>query len=115
MKNRAIGRSERKNFFDLVSRMVQGQQIEIEVAGLDVGDQIEEDWALLLGLSYDTKDEIIYVDTPAFEHSIFKPEEILSVQNDQVVSSIYIKDSVGHVQSLKFRTPLLLEQPHAHP
>ena len=114
MKNRAIEKSERKTFFEIVSRLTEGQQVEIEVAGLDVGDQIEENWAQLLGLSFDSKDNTLYVDSPAFEHAIRNPSDIISVQDDQTISAIYIKDGEGHVQSLKFRNPLMLAAPERH-
>ncbi len=108
MKNRAIQKNERSQYFNLVSKMTLGQQVEIEVAGLDVGDQIEENWTPLQGITYDSKDDILYVNSPEFEHSILKPEEIISVQDDSMVNAIYIKDKEGHVQSIKFRRPLML-------
>jgi hypothetical protein len=114
MKNRMINKNERKFFFDNLNRHLQGQEIELEVDGLDVGAQIEEDWAQLQGLAYDPKNDILYVNTPEFEHSIVKPEEVISVQDDMMVNAIYIKDSDGHVQSMKFRRPLMLEAPARH-
>lgn len=111
MKNRAIHRNERSTYFDMLSKMVQGQEVEIEVAGLDVGDQVESDWSLLNGVSYDPKSDIIFVATKDFEHQIIKPEEIISAQDDRSINAVYIKDSDGHVQSIKFRQLLMIEAP----
>lgn len=111
MKNRSINKNERKAFFDSLGRMVQGELVEIEVASLDVGEQIEEEWARLDGLTYDWKEDILYVNTPAFEHSIVKPEEVIVVQDDMSINSVFVKDADGHVQSLKFRLPLMLRAP----
>lgn len=117
MKNRAINKNERRKFFDSLARMTQGELVEIEVASLDIGDQVAEEWARLDGLTYDWKEDILYINTPAFEHSIIKPEEILVVQNDLAVNAIFVKDADGHVQSVKFRNPLMLPAPekHEHP
>ena len=114
MKNRSINKNERKIYFDLLQRLVQGQEVEIEVASLDVGDQIEKDWSLLQGITYDAKQDLIFVATEDFEHTIAKPEDIISVQDDRSINAVYVKDSDGHVQSIKFRQLLMLEAPDRH-
>jgi hypothetical protein len=42
-------------YFDRISKLAVGKQAEIEVASLNLGDQIEAEWVPLLGITYDPK------------------------------------------------------------
>ena len=56
----AVQKIEKGNwraFFDWLSQGLLGARAEIEVASLDLGDQIEAEWLTLLGITYD--DEVI--------------------------------------------------------
>lgn len=64
MYNHTIDKAEYKKYFDNISRLIKGQQVELEVTGLDIGNQIETEWVTLEGFSYDPKDEILVVHTP---------------------------------------------------
>ena len=48
-------------FFDFISKLLQGKQVETEVASLALGDQMEAEWLPLLGLVYDPKDDLVEV------------------------------------------------------
>lgn len=45
-----------------------GKQAEIEVALLDIGDQIEAEWVPLLGITYDPKDDPVVVLLDGLDH-----------------------------------------------
>jgi len=68
-------------FFDGMTSVMSGKFVEVEVSGLDVGDQIESDWLPLNGISYEPGEDTLYVYTepPAgvdMEHSIAHPKEV---------------------------------------
>jgi hypothetical protein len=48
-----VSKSEWKAFFDRMSKGIVGKWAEIEVASLDLGDQVLAEWIPLLGISYD--------------------------------------------------------------
>ncbi len=49
MAVRTIEKDEWHGYFDRISHAVIGKRAEIEVASLELGDQIEASWVLLLG------------------------------------------------------------------
>lgn len=87
---------------------MEGLHVELEVAGLDIGDQIEKEWTLLEGLSYDPKEDGIHIYTSPLDHFIPAPTEIIASEDGPMVSSILVKDDDGHFQIIKFRLPLML-------
>ena len=48
---RSVPRAEWRTFFDHVSASLLGKRAEIEVAALDLGDQVIAEWLPVLGIS----------------------------------------------------------------
>ena len=109
MELRTLQKNKWRGFFDLVSKMVQGQQIELEVAGLDTGDQIEAEWSLVDGLTYEEESDVLFIHTADLEHMIRKPLEIIVGEKGAMIEMVSIKDEGQRVQIVRFRAPLLLE------
>jgi hypothetical protein len=42
-------------FLDTVSKLLEAKEVEIEVASLDLGDQVQAKWLPLIGITYDPK------------------------------------------------------------
>ena len=67
-------------FFNGVSELMQQRLVEVEVIGLDVGDQVEAEWVPLLGVTYDPKSDSLFVQTSTgagmLDHSIDSPREV---------------------------------------
>jgi Family of unknown function (DUF5335) len=59
--------------FDRLSKTLQGKQAEIEVASLSLGDQVEAEWLLLHGITYDPNDDLVEVVLERLDHMIRKP------------------------------------------
>jgi Family of unknown function (DUF5335) len=59
MTARKLDKQQWSTFFNGVTRMLEGKQAEIEVASLRLGDQVEAEWLPLLGIAYDSKDDIV--------------------------------------------------------
>jgi hypothetical protein len=55
MAVRTCEKQEWQGYFDRISRGLLGTRAEIEVASLDIGDQIEAEWVPLLCMTYDQK------------------------------------------------------------
>lgn len=115
MALRVIDRKQWKTYFDTITRLIGGDRVEVEVAGLDIGDQIEEDWAPLDGITYDERTNTLFVHTPGLDHAIQDPRDIIASENGTIVRSIAVKDGDGHVQALNFREPLKLPAAHEAP
>jgi hypothetical protein len=103
-----------RTFFDRVSKTLEGKQAEIEVASLDLGNQIEAEWVPLYGLVYDPKNDIVEVALEGLDHMIRKPREIYVDNGGLLLSSVEIVDAEGSRQIVKLKDPLALPAPSRH-
>lgn len=107
MVTRTVQKSEWNQFFNLVSKSIEDQKIEIEVSGLEIGDQIEADWVDFDGISYDPKTDYIFIHTPLLDHTIVHPSTVLVAEEDDTIVAINITDDET-IQILQFRPPVEL-------
>jgi hypothetical protein len=98
-------------YFDAVSKILPGKRVEIEVAALNLGDQIEAEWLPLLGITYDPKDDLLEVALEGVDHLIPRPREIWVEAEGLDLSSIEVIDSNGVRQIIVLRDPLMLPAP----
>ena len=72
----AAGRVE--DFFDRMSKALTGKWAEIEVASLDLGDQIAAEWSSpCSGITYDSKGDLLDVALDRYDHLIRHPKQIV--------------------------------------
>ncbi|MFL6711906.1 MAG: DUF5335 family protein, partial [Sulfurifustis sp.] len=76
MPTHHLQRDHWQSYFDRISRHLGGEQVEIETAGLGLGDQLKQEWVLLNGLVYDPKDDVFEVVTDDVDHLIHHPKDI---------------------------------------
>jgi hypothetical protein len=102
-----------KPYFEAMSDVLIGKRAELEVATLDLGDQIVAERLPLLGITYDTKDDVVDVSLGGenqLNHLIRHPTQIEIVTGVDGVRSIAIMSRDGTVQVLRLTDPLLLPQ-----
>lgn len=99
-------------YFDAVSRMLPGKQAEIDVNALDIGAQIEAEFAPLLGITYDHKSGLLEVILEGgLDHTIPGVREI-SIDHDGVnLNSVMVIGSDGRQQIIRLRDPVMLPPP----
>jgi hypothetical protein len=100
-----------QTFFDRVSRGLGAKQVEIEVAGLDLGDEVEAEWIPLTGISYDPKDDVLTIITDRLDHMIRSPREIYVETSVDGLHSMEVIDAEGHKQIVVLRPDLALPPP----
>jgi hypothetical protein len=108
MTQRMIERDRWADYFNTVSRTLGAQQVEIEVAGLDLGDQIETEWVPLEGLTYDRRDDALEVATPALTHRIVHPGKIAAEEGAGGLAALEVVDGDGTLHVIRLKAPLLL-------
>ena len=113
MINRKIEKSEWKQFFDFLSKQVEGTRAEIEVASLELGDQIEAEWLPVIGLVYDHKDNSVEIALEAskrdvVDHIIREPREIYFTEDGRHFMGLDIIDLEGAHHIVKLKDPLML-------
>lgn len=106
-----IDKSEWRSFFDWLSQGLVGARTEIEVASLELGDQIEAEWLPLLGIAYDHKGDILEVALGGVDHLIHRPQLVWADLNVGEMVSLEVIDDRGVSQIIKLRQPLMLPSP----
>jgi hypothetical protein len=108
----AVPKERWQPFFDALTKVLEGNTVEIEVIGLDLGDQIETDWLPLSGLTYDSKDHTFYVyledQANSMAHAITEPREIFVRIAGRGLEQVVVIDSDDHRNVINLREPLEL-------
>ncbi len=99
-------------YLDRVSRALGARLAEVEVAALDLGDQVEGNWIPLQGIAYDRRDDLVEVALEGVDHRVRHPRE-LHVEEDpaETVRSMEIVDAEGRRHILRLKAPLALPPP----
>jgi hypothetical protein len=97
-----------QTYFDRITKLLVGKQAEIEIAALNIGDQIEAEWLPLLGVSYDPKDDLVEVLVEGLDHLIHNPREIFVDQVPTGLASMLVIDADDVQQIIRLRDPLML-------
>jgi len=111
---RVIPKTEWRSFFDRVSKVLLGKRAEIEVATLDLGDQVVADWLPMLGITYDSKDDLLDVALDRMSHLIRRPREIVVEEDDTGLKSVAVVDADGARQIVNLKDPLSLPPAKVH-
>jgi hypothetical protein len=104
----SVPQPEWRRFFDRLSKGLLGKWAEIEVASLNLGDQIVARWIPLLGITYDAQDDLLDVALDRSNHLIRHPREVLVEETVAGVSSIAVIDEDGARQVVRLKEPLAL-------
>jgi hypothetical protein len=103
-----VPRSEWATLFSRMSQALLGKRAEIEVASLELGDQIVAEWIPILGITYDSKNDLLDVALDRMDHLIRHPREVVVDQGATGVSSIAVVDADGTRQIVKLKDPMML-------
>jgi hypothetical protein len=100
-----------------MSTGLMGRQVEIEVASLDLGDQVVAEWLPLLGVTYDSRDDLFDVALSGLEldHLIRHPRQVLVQEGPKGVETIAIVAEDGVKEVLRLKDPLMLPAQAAQP
>ena len=113
MINRKVDKTEWKQFFDALSKQVEGAHAEIEMASLELGDQIKAEWLPLIGLVYDHKGNSVEIALEAskrdvVDHIIREPREIYFAEDGRRFMGLDIIDLEGAHHIVKPKDSLAL-------
>jgi hypothetical protein len=106
-----IERTRWTAFLDTLTTTLIGKEAEVEVAALDLGDQIEAEWVPLIGITYDEKDDLVEVALEQLDHLIRSPRAIYVDEGVGGIVAIAIDDSDGRRHIVKLKDPLALPPP----
>lgn len=105
-----IAKRNWRAFVESFSRLLVGRQVELEIVGLDLGDQIEAEWLPLRALTLGDRTGRLHVrlgGDPAIDHAI-EAVEIWAELVGSELRSLVVIDTADHKDILRFRAPLEL-------
>jgi hypothetical protein len=105
---RTIPHSDWRPFFDRVSKGLVGKRAEIEVASLDLGDQIVAEWVPMLGITYEPHDDLLDIVLDRANHVINHPREIVVEEEGDVLTSVAVVDAEGARQMVRLKDAMIL-------
>ncbi len=111
MTIRKLEKPEWRPFLDVMSKLLAAKEAEVELASLNLGDQIEAEWLPLLGISYDPRDDVVDIALEGVDHIIRKPREIYLDNGAAELTSLEIVDADGVRQIVKLKDRLMLAPP----
>lgn len=120
MATTRLDKSRWKDYFDHVSKTLRTKLVELDVESLKLGDQLEVEWAPLVGLTYDPKGDVMAVlvegkvkqgSDGVVEHNIFHPKQIFVEQDVDTLHSIDVLDTEDEHHILILKDPLALPPP----
>jgi len=106
--SRTIPKAAWRTFFDSMSGGLVGKRAELEAASLDIGDQIVAEWVPLLGITYDSRNDLLDVAVGGFNHLIRHPQQVLIEEAENGVEIIAVVAADGSQQVVRLKEPLML-------
>jgi hypothetical protein len=94
-----------------MSKVLPGKQAEIEVSALNLGSQLESEYAPLLGIVYDHKSDILEVLLEGWDHTIANVRQIFIDHDGVNLNSVAVLDADGVQQIIRLRDPMQLPAP----
>ena len=111
---RTVPQTEWRTFFDRMSKALLGKWAEVEVADPDLGDQIIAEWIPMIGITYDSIDDLLDVALDRSNHLIRHPREIVVEEGSTGLKSVAVIDCDGARQIVKLKDPLMLPPATMH-
>jgi hypothetical protein len=108
MATKKLEKSKWQGYFDRVSQGIGATLVEIEIAGLTLGDQVEAQWVPLTGMSYDPKDDLFLVMSEELDHLISNPRDIYVDDDVEGLRNVEVIDADGNRQIIQLKPPLAL-------
>jgi hypothetical protein len=106
-----LERSRWHAYFDDMARKTQGNQVCLETADVELGNQRESDWLPLSGITYDPKSDVLEVVTDRLDHLITHPSAISIDYDTEGLHNVSVIDAEGRRQIIRLKEPAPLPGP----
>ena len=111
MTVRTLEKTEWPSYFHRMAKALLGKRAEIEVASLELGDQIEAEWVVLLGVTYDPRSDVLEIALDGLDHLVPKPRQVYVDEGLAGLDSFEVIDHAGVRHIVRLREPLMLPAP----
>lgn len=90
-------------WMDELSSSMKGLQVDLEVCGRDIGDQIQARRTRLLGLTYDAGQDLLQVAVEGETHLLHHPRDIAYDTEAGRIRYVAATDDEGRTHQVRFR------------
>ena len=105
---RNVPKSDWRGFLDGISKAMLGARAEIEVAALDLGDQVLAEWVPALGVTYEPNDDVVDIALDSGSHLIHKPCALVAQESRTGLEALTVTDEDGARHTVRLKVPLQL-------
>jgi hypothetical protein len=96
-------------FFTDMTQAVRGRQIDVEIVGMDVGDEQEAEGVPLSGITYEPVEDALYVFVDGeVDHGISHPREIYVELGEAGVKQLVVFDAQDRREFVRIRAAMQL-------
>ncbi len=103
MTTRKLEPTEWQRYFDKVAKSLPSMRVGISIMGESIGVQPESENSSLVGISYDSNEQVFEVDASNISHRVSKPKEIYVREEAGKLSSIEVITGDGTKQIIELR------------
>ncbi|MFW7381279.1 MAG: DUF5335 family protein [Oligoflexus sp.] len=108
MESREIPKQDWQSYFDIHFKGPSSKSVKLEILSMEYGDQTEDNWGHLKGLSYDPKDDKFCLFIDHLNHYISHPSRISVLEEGTSINAIEIEDGTGNKQIIYLKDPTML-------
>jgi hypothetical protein len=105
MTTRKIPKEDWSRYFEQLTERLRGHRVELDLLGVEIGDQVVASHASLESFSFDERAQSLEVSFDHFRHLISNPHEVWVEEEVAGVHSLFVLDGDNHQQILKFSEP----------
>jgi hypothetical protein len=103
---RALQSPEWQAYFDEISKSLAGERALVEIEGLAFGDRTQARCLPLIGITYDSRDDILEIAMEGLDHLIYRPRQIVVSEGAEGLERLDIIDSDDQKQNVRLVNPL---------
>src|SRR6188474_1974620 len=103
---RALPALEWQSYFDAISKSLEGERALVEIEGLAFGDRMQARCLPLIGITYESKDDILEIAMEGLDHLIHRPRDIVVSEGAEGLERLDIIDSDAQKQNIRLVKPL---------
>lgn len=104
METKELPKPEWERYFDVATKNMRGQQVDVEIIGAAIGDAIQEENIPLRGLSYDPHHDAFFIHAATLEHQIAHPKSVKVAEEGIELRSVEILDENDNKQIIRMKS-----------
>jgi hypothetical protein len=90
MTTRKLERSNWQSYFDEAAKRLPSMRVGVSIIGDEIGVQPQSENGALIGISYDSNEQVLEVATPSISHRVSSPKDIYVREESGMLASVEV-------------------------